>query len=476
MYEPLALLIDGRFIEAKSRDGASVLNPATGEPLATLPHATTADLDDALRAAARAFPLWRAVPAVERGRILRRAADLMRERAEAGAAILTMEQGKPLAEARLEVLFAADVIEWFAEEGRRAYGRIVPGRNPRLRQHVAREPVGPVAAFTPWNFPATTPARKLGGALAAGCSVIIKPSEETPGSAIFIARALQDAGLPAGVLNMVFGLPATISAYLVASPVIRKVTLTGSVPVGRHVAKLAAEHLKVVTLELGGHAPAIICDDVDIESAADAAVAAKFRNAGQICIAPTRFFVQERVHDRFLAAVERKVAAIRVGNGMEPGVTMGPLANARRVEAVDLMIQEAVADGARIVAGGHRIGNIGHFYAPTVLADTPAHSRIMREEPFGPVAPVSRFDHLEQAIGRANELAYGLAAYAFTKSADHAVQLAESLEAGMVGLNSYIVAQPELPFTGIKDSGYGSESGQEGLEAFMVPKTVTQMV
>jgi succinate-semialdehyde dehydrogenase/glutarate-semialdehyde dehydrogenase len=476
MYDPFALLIDGIFIGADQRPGETVLNPATGESLGDLPHATIADLDAALAAAERGFRLWRGTPAVERGRVLRRAAELMRERVAIGARVLTLEQGKPLAEAKTEILFAADVIEWFAEEGRRAYGRVVPGRNPRLRQQVLREPVGPVAAFTPWNFPATTPARKLGGALAAGCSVIIKPAEETPGSAVFIAHALQDAGLPPGVLNMVFGYPANISNYLIRSPVIRKVTLTGSVSVGRHVARLAAEHLKVLTLELGGHAPVIICDDVDVDAVAAAAVTAKFRNAGQICIAPTRFFVQDGVHDRFLDAMKEQVATLRVGNGMEEDIMMGPLANARRLEMVDGMVQEALNDGARLVSGGHRIGNIGHFYAPTVIADVPPLTRMMRDEPFGPVAPITRFVVVEQAIDRANELPYGLAAYAFTESAARVAQLSESLEAGMVGINSYIVAQPELPFTGIKDSGYGSESGAEGLEAFMVPKTVTQMV
>ncbi|MBV8566237.1 MAG: NAD-dependent succinate-semialdehyde dehydrogenase [Methylobacteriaceae bacterium] len=476
MYEPLHLFIDGKWRAGSEGKTEPVRNPANGEVLGALPHASRTDLDEALAAADRSFRTWKATSPYDRERIIRKAADLLRERVDRIAPVLTLEQGKPIGEARIEVAFAADVMQWFAEEGRRAYGRIVPGRNPNLHMKVVREPVGPVAAFTAWNFPATVPARKISAALAAGCSCIIKPSEETPGTALAVARAFEDAGLPAGVLQVVFGVPAEISEHLLRSPVIRKVTLTGSIPVGKTLARLAADGLKVLTLELGGHAPVIVDADSNPTQAAELAVAAKFRNAGQVCISPTRFFVHDSIMPDFVSRFADLASALKVGDGMDPATQMGPLANPRRVEAVESMVEDAVAKGARVVTGGKRVGNIGNFYAPTVLSGVPDAARMMREEPFGPVAPINSFTSLDEAVDRSNALPYGLAAYVFTRSADRAQRLSERLDVGLVGLNSYVVAQPEIPFGGVKDSGYGRESGIEGLGAFMVDKTITQLV
>ncbi|MBV9218319.1 MAG: NAD-dependent succinate-semialdehyde dehydrogenase [Methylobacteriaceae bacterium] len=476
MYEPLHLFIDGKWRAGSEGKTEPVRNPANGEVLGALPHASRTDLDEALAAADRGFRTWKATSPYDRERIIRKAADLLRERVDRIAPVLTLEQGKPIGEARIEVAFAADVMQWFAEEGRRAYGRIVPGRNPNLHMKVVREPVGPVAAFTAWNFPATVPARKISAALAAGCSCIIKPSEETPGTALAVARAFEDAGLPAGVLQVVFGVPPEISGHLLRSPVIRKVTLTGSIPVGKTLARLAADGLKVLTLELGGHAPVIVDADSNPTQAAELAVAAKFRNAGQVCISPTRFFVHDSIMRDFVSRFADLASALKVGDGMDPATQMGPLANPRRVEAVESMVEDAVAQGARVVTGGKRVGNIGNFYAPTVLSGVPDAARMMREEPFGPVAPINSFTSLDEAVDRSNALPYGLAAYVFTRSADRAQRLSERLDVGLVGLNSYVVAQPEIPFGGVKDSGYGRESGIEGLGAFMVDKTITQLV
>jgi len=474
MYGDLALFIDGAFLPADGRGGEPVLNPATGQPLASLPHATPADLDRALAAAAAAFPTWRAVSAYDRGRILKRAADLIRERRDRIARIMTLEQGKPLAESEGEVAYAADVIEWYAEEGRRAYGRTIPSRVPGLRHTVVPQPVGPCAAFTPWNFPALTPARKIGGALAAGCSLILKPAEETPGTALELARALADAGLPAGVLNLVFGRPADVSSHLIASPVIRKISFTGSTAVGKHLLRLAADGVKRTTMELGGHAPVLVFDDVDVAAVANTVAAGKFRNAGQVCISPTRFYVQQAVYgafvDRFVAAAQ----AQKVGDGLEAGTTMGPLANPRRVEAMERLVADARRRGATIRIGGGRRGNEGFFFDPTVVTDIPDDALLMTEEPFGPIAPIVPFADLDEAIARANALPYGLAAYAFTRSAATAAAVAERLESGMVGINSLAVSNPETPFGGIKESGHGHEGGIEGLQAYFEYKLVAQ--
>ncbi|MGE0742489.1 MAG: NAD-dependent succinate-semialdehyde dehydrogenase [Hyphomonadaceae bacterium] len=464
-YPELALLIDGAFISGAGRATEPVINPATGRTLAELPHATGADLDAALHAAERGFAVWRNVTAVERGKVIKRAAELIRERIETIALAMTLEQGKPLAEARGEVAYAADVIEWYAEEGRRAYGRIVPSRAPGVRLMVEQEPVGVAVAFTPWNFPALTPARKMGGALAAGCALVLKPAEETPATAIELARAFADAGLPKGVLNLVFGAPAEVSQHLIASPISRKVSFTGSVPIGRHLMELSATHMKRTTMELGGHAPVVIFDDVDLEKTAAACVAAKYRNAGQVCIAPTRFYVQENLYERFAARFAEGARALVVGDGLEPASQMGPLANARRIDAMERMVADARGRGAKIT-GGTRRGNQGLFFDPTVVADAPDDALVMREEPFGPIAPIAPFRDFDDVVARANGLPYGLAAYAFTSSNQRALDIGRALKAGMVGVNSFAVSHPETPFGGVKDSGHGQEGGMEGLQAY----------
>jgi succinate-semialdehyde dehydrogenase/glutarate-semialdehyde dehydrogenase len=385
-----------------------------------------------------------------------------------------MEQGKPLAEALIEIHGSADIIDWCAEEGRRTYGRVVPARAEGIYQLVVKEPVGPVAAFTPWNFPVSQAVRKIAAALATGCSIIVKPPEETPASPAALADIFRDAGLPDGVLNLVYGNPPDISGYLVPHPVIRKVSFTGSVPVGKHLAALAGQHMKRATMELGGHAPAIVFDDADLDKAAELLAASKFRNAGQVCVSPTRFLIQEQAYQPFLEKFVGRVKSIKVGDGLAEGTKMGPLVNERRVQAVDTLISEAVSQGAKLETGGKRIGNKGSFYEPTVLSGVTSDMRIMNEEPFGPVALVAPFSGFDDVIAEANRLPYGLAAYAFTSSAKTATALGQELETGMLTLNHLGLALPEVPFGGIKDSGYGSEGGTEALEAYLVTKFVSQ--
>jgi succinate-semialdehyde dehydrogenase/glutarate-semialdehyde dehydrogenase len=474
MYTDLALHIGGNWLNGDGRQGEEVVNPATEKPLGRLPHANAGDLDHSLEAARKGFELWRATSAYDRAKVLREAANLVRARAEPIARIMTQEQGKVLAEARLEVNVTADIIEWFAEEGRRAYGRIIPGRAKGTRQTVLQEPVGVVAAFTPWNFPTLTPARKIGASLAAGCSIIIKPSEETPGSCVELVRCFVDAGLPAGVLNLVFGVPAKVSEHLIASDLVRKISFTGSVPVGKHLAGLAAKGMKRATMELGGHSPVVVFADADPEKTADTIAAFKFRNAGQVCISPTRFYVQEPVYDRFLKRFTEFADGIKLGDGLEPGVTMGPLANARRLDAMEAIVNDSKSRGGKVVTGGKRRANQGYFFEPTVITGLPDDSKLMTEEPFGPIAPVTTFKTFDEVVARANALKFGLAAYAFTSSAQTATAIGEALESGMVGVNSVMISTPETPFGGIKDSGYGHEGGIEGLEAYMVRKFIAQ--
>ena len=473
-YPELSLLVAGQWRRQENRDVLPVIDPATKKVVGELPVATAADLDEAVDAAATAFRTWRETPAFDRYRILRRAGELLRERAAEIGRITTIEQGKPLAEATQEVYGAADILDWFAEEGRRVYGRIVPSRQAGVRNLVLRQPVGPVAAFTPWNFPITIPVRKIGAALAAGCTMVIKPAEETPATALALARALVDAGLPAGVLNVVFGDPATVSAHLIRSPQIRKVTFTGSTAIGRRIAALAAEGVKRVTLELGGHAPVLVFDDADIHKAADLAVAAKFRNAGQVCIAPTRFFVQEGVFDEFTDRFAQAMGRLRPGHGLDPDTTLGPLAHERRPPAIAAMVEDAVDRGARVVTGGAPGDADGYFWEPTLLADVDPAARAMTEEPFGPLALAVPFRTLDEALQRANELPYGLASYAFTSSTSTALAVSESIEAGMLAVNHFTINAPETPFGGVKESGYGSEGGTEGIEDYLFSKLVSE--
>jgi succinate-semialdehyde dehydrogenase/glutarate-semialdehyde dehydrogenase len=473
-YPELALLIDGEWVKGEGRATVPVINPATEEVLGHLPLATKADLDRALAAAQRAYPAWRAMAPHLRGRILHKAADLIRERSEEIARLATMEEGKTLPEARIEAGMAAEIFTWYAEEGRRAYGRVLPQRMPGVRMTVVKEPVGPVAGFAPWNFPLGNPARKLGAALGAGCPCIVKPAEETPASALAIAKALVDAGVPAGICNVVFGVPAEVSEHLLSSPIIRAMSFTGSVPVGKLLAAKSAERMIRTTMELGGHAPVIVFDDVELDAVLDMAVAAKFRNAGQVCVSPTRFYVQEKIYEAFCEGFAARARALPVGNGLDEKNRVGPLANERRIPAIEAFLQDAVAHGAKLRAGGKRIAGKGYFFEPTVISDVPDTARIMNEEPFGPVAVINKFRDLADVIPQANRLPYGLAAYAFTQNAKRVNQLGEQIEAGMIGINSFTIAVPESPFGGVKESGHGSEEGIEGLDACLVTKFITE--
>jgi succinate-semialdehyde dehydrogenase/glutarate-semialdehyde dehydrogenase len=474
MYPQLYLYIDGQFLDGVGRESEPVINPATGQTLTLLPHATPGDLDQALAAAARGFLVWKRWNAYDRAKLMAKAADLIRERIEAIARTMTLEQGKVLAEARAEILHAADLFDWYGQEGRRTYGRVVPGRDLSVRQTVLMEPVGPVAAFTPWNFPALTPARKLAGALGAGCSIVLKAAEETPGTALALIQALHDAGLPPGVANLVFGAPAEVSARLIADPVIKKITFTGSTPVGRHLLRLAADGAKRATMELGGNAPVLVFADADLEAAVATCVAGKYRNAGQVCVSPSRFFVQESVYDRFVEGFVKGARAAIVGDGLDPSTTMGPLANARRLEAMDRVVADALARGGKVRTGGGRIGDTGYFFQPTVVTDMGDDALLLCDETFGPVAPITPFKTFDEVIARANAVPQGLAGYAFTCNSRIAADLADTLQTGMLGINTFAVSTPETPFGGVKESGYGREGGIEGLQAYLHEKLVVQ--
>jgi succinate-semialdehyde dehydrogenase/glutarate-semialdehyde dehydrogenase len=473
MYPDTRLFIDGAWRDAAAGRWIDVLNPATEEQIGRVAHASAEDLDEALAAAARGFAAWRKVSAFDRAKVMRKAATLMRERAEDIARLMVLEQGKPLFEARLETNAAADIIDWFAEEARRSYGRVVPARADGIVQLVVKEPVGPVAAFTPWNFPINQVVRKLSAGLAAGCSVIVKAPEETPASPAELIRAFHDAGVPAGAIGLVFGVPAEISGYLIPHPVIRKISFTGSTPVGKQLAAMAGLHMKRSTMELGGHAPAIVFDDADLDAAVKVLAANKLRNAGQVCVSPTRFLVQDGVYNTFVEKFTAAMQAARIGNGLEDGVTMGPLANERRIPAVQAMIQDAVSHGARLKTGGKRIGNKGWFHEPTVLTEVPLSARAMNEEPFGPLALINPFTRDEDAVEEANRLDYGLAAYGWTRSTRRAQMLAQGVETGMLSMNHHGLALPEVHFGGIKDSGQGSEGGADAIEAYLNLKLVT---
>ncbi|MBM3555558.1 MAG: NAD-dependent succinate-semialdehyde dehydrogenase [Alphaproteobacteria bacterium] len=474
MYPNTSLFIDAKWVPATGGGTIPVLNPATEDVIGTVAKSTKADLDRALAAAEKGFKAWRKVSAYERAKILRKAADLLRAGADETARIMTLEQGKPVAEAKMEVLAGADVIDWFADEGRRAYGRVIPSRLDGVYQLVIKEPVGPVAAFTPWNFPINQAVRKVSAALASGCSVILKGPEDTPASCAALVRAYAEAGVPPGVLGLVYGDPAEISDYLIASPVIRKISFTGSTAIGKHLAALAGRHMKRATMELGGHAPAIVFEDADPELALKVLATQKFRNAGQVCVSPTRFLVHESHYQGFVDGFVAHAKSLKVGNGLEPDTKMGPLAHGRRVEAMEGLVADAKKRGANIRTGGERVGNRGYFFAPTVITDLPLESRLMNEEPFGPLALVRPFKTFDEAITEANRLPYGLAAYAYTRSTRNATAVADALESGMVSINHHGLALIETPFGGVKDSGYGSEGGSEAMEPYLVTKFVSQ--
>jgi succinate-semialdehyde dehydrogenase/glutarate-semialdehyde dehydrogenase len=471
--ETVQLYIDGAWRMGSSGRELANVNPATGETVGSLTLAAVGDVAEAADAAGRAFPAWSAASALERSELLRASAALVRERSEDIARAMTIEQGKPLAESRIEARSAAEIIEWFAEEGRRAYGRIVPSRGVETTQTVIQAPVGPVAAFAPWNFPLTQVARKIAAALAAGCTIVIKPPEEAPNCSSALFACFVDAGIPRGVVNLVFGVPAEVSETLIPHPAIRKISFTGSVPVGKHLAAMAGRHMKRVTMELGGHAPVIVCQDADVETAAERLCAAKFANAGQVCISPTRFLVHEAVFDKFRDAFLARVAQIRVGDGLADGVTMGPLNNERRLGAVEACVDDARDAGATVLTGGHRLEGDGLFYAPTVLTDLTLDMSVMWDEPFGPIALLVPYRALDDAITEANRLPFGLAAYAFTDSAAAISRLSRSIEAGMLAVNDTAIAYAETPFGGVKDSGYGSDGGAEALRGYLQPKLVT---
>lgn len=470
-YPTLALYIDGAWHANGSGGSRVVVNPADETTLGVMPLAGDTELDRAVAAAQRGFQTWRATPAFARHEIITGATHLLRQRAECIARTMTLEQGKPLAQSRREVLLSADIIDFLAEEGKRSYGRVVPARAATvLSQVVSKVPVGPAALLTPWNFPMNLPARKVGAALAAGCSAVFKPAEETPGTAIELVRAFHDAGLPAGVLNLVCGEPAQVSSRLIANPAIRKVSFTGSIPVGKQLAALCAQGMKRYTAELGGHAPVLVLPDANAMDTARLSVDAKYRNAGQVCASPTRFLVHASLFETFLSAFCEGARKLRVGNPIEPGVDMGPLAHVRRVAEMQALVDDALACGATLMCGGTRVNGRGYFFAPTVLAAVPPSARIMRQEPFGPIAVINAWTELDDAVAQANALPYGLAAYLFTRDLTLAHSVSDRIEAGLIGVNHFGVSQPETPFGGVKESGYGSESGQEGLAAYLDTK------
>jgi succinate-semialdehyde dehydrogenase / glutarate-semialdehyde dehydrogenase len=470
-YPSLHMIIDGQRIPVGHRRTHSVVNPATEDVLGELPLADAADLDLALETAAKGFKIWRNSTPHERAAVLQGAARLMLERQENLARIATMEEGKPLSESRIEVLMNVGLFNFYAGECHRIYGRTLV-RPAGMRSTVTHEPVGPVAAFAPWNFPLGNPGRKLGAPIAAGCSVILKAAEETPASALGVLQCLLDAGLPKEVAQAVFGVPDEVSRHLLGSPVIRKLSFTGSTVVGKHLAKLAADDMKRTTMELGGHGPVLVFDDVDVDAVLDVMAFGKYRNAGQVCVSPTRFIVQDNVYERFRDGFVERVETIKVGNGLEDGTMMGPMANPRRPDAMEKMIGDAVSCGGKLHTGGERIGNQGFYYAPSVISDVPLNAQIMNEEPFGPVAILNPFGTEADMIEEANRLPYGLAAYAWTADAKRQKRLAREIETGMLGINTTMIGGSDSPFGGVKWSGHGAEDGPEGVMACMVTKAV----
>lgn len=470
-YPALHMIIDGEKISGGGRETFAVVNPATGETIGALPMATADDLDRALETAKKGFAIWRKSTPMQRAAVLQGAARLMHERADELARIATLEQGKTIGEAKIELMMNIGLFNFYAGEASRLYGRELV-RPEGMRSTVRHEPVGPVAAFAPWNFPLGNPGRKLGAPIAAGCSVILKAAEETPASALGILQCLLDAGLPKEVAQAVFGVPDQVSRHLLASPIIRKLSFTGSTVVGKHLAKLAADDMKRTTMELGGHGPVLVFSDVDVDQVLDTAVAGKYRNCGQVCVSPTRFIVQEDVYERFRDGFIERAAALKVGNGLEDGIQVGPMANPRRPEAMERLLANALGKGAKLGTGGQRIGNAGYFFQPTVLSEIPLDADVMNEEPFGPLALINPFSSEEAMIAEANRLPYGLAAYAWTQDGKRQRRLATDLEAGMVGINSHMIGGADAPFGGVKWSGHGSEDGPEGVMACLVTKAV----
>ena len=475
MYQKLSLYINGQFLSGEGRKSEEVINPATLEVLGHLPHATEADLEMALQSAQTAFTSWKKSSPMDRSAILRKVGQLTRDRAQEIARNMTQDQGKPLAEALGELISCSDHCDWHAEECRRIYGRVILPRSPDVRQFVLREPIGVCVAFTPWNFPYNQAIRKICAAIGAGCTIVLKGPEDSPSAVMAIAQMFHDAGLPPGVLNIVWGEPAKVSDYLIRSPISRKVSFTGSVPVGKQLAALAGAHMKRVTMELGGHSPVLVFDDADVERAATMLAKFKIRNAGQVCVSPTRFYVQKKAYDKFLAKFIDVLKNIKVGNGLDEGVEMGPLAHARRVPAISRFVEDARQRGATVVMGGDPIEGKGFFFPPTVITGLKDDAMLMCEEPFGPIAPVVPIDDIDEVLRRANSLPFGLSSYVFTNSLQTATKVSNGLEAGMVNINHFGSALPETPFGGIKDSGIGSEGGAETFDGYLVTKFVTHI-
>ena len=473
-YEKLELLINGKWKMGSENKAEPVVNPATNEVIGDLPHASKKDLDEALESNLEAFKLWKKESPLNRQKIIENACRNLESKFDQVATNLTIEMGKPIAEAKGELAVGLDVLRWYGEEGKRAYGRIVPSRMSNMSQTVIKEPIGPVIAFVAWNFPVMNVVRKIGGALAAGCTITIKPSEETPGTAIAIGRAFMDAGLPPGVLNIVFGVPSEVSEHLCGSKIPRKLSFTGSIPVGKHLQKLAADNMIRCTMELGGHSPLMVFDDTDIDMAAKISVAGKFRNAGQVCVSPTRFLVQDTVKEQFIRAVINETNKIKVGNGLDDGINMGPLIAERRIDIMKDFVNDAVENGANIEMGGNRMNLEGSFFAPTILTNVSDNTKIMNEEPFGPLLPIDTFNSVDEVIDRANRLDFGLASYAFSNDPKIVSFLKSEIQAGLLAVNSTVVSTPETPFGGIKQSGYGSEGGIEGLDAFLVTRFISE--
>ena len=474
-YPDIQLFIDGQWRHGAEGKTLPIIDPATEEEIGRLAHATRPDLDAALEAAEKGFGIWRNTSVFERYQIMRKAAQLLRERKDDIAWLMTRDQGKPLAQSAMEIVVGADTIDWFAEEARRTYGQVIPARAPGVTQMTMKLPVGVVAAFTPWNFPVNQIVRKLSAALATGCSIIVKAPEETPASPAELIRVFQDAGVPDGVVNLVYGIPAEISEYLIPHPTVRKISFTGSTPVGKHLAALAGEHMKRATMELGGHAPVLVFDDADVDNAINVMASTKLRNAGQVCVSPTRFLVQENAAEKFIDGFVAAMESATVGNGLDPETEMGPLANERRIPAMEAMIADAKSKGADVITGGERIGNQGYFFQPTVLRNVSPNTTAMNDEPFGPMALINTFKTYDEAIHEANRLPYGLAAYAFTSSAETLQKLSCEVESGMLTVNHVGLALPEVPFGGIQDSGYGTEGGSDAVEPYLETRFVTAL-
>ncbi len=472
---PTHMLIDGKWSNADDGRTLSVINPADESVLAEVAFAGRAEADRAVEAATRALPAWRASSAYDRAKILKKTADLMRERADVIARTLTQEQGKPLPEAKAEVLHAADTFEWFAEEGKRTYGRIIPHANVAKRHYVIKHPVGVVGTITPWNFPAALPSRKIAPALAAGCTVVSRPADQTPLTLIRMFECLVEAGLPNGVANLVIGDPFAVADAFFESPSVRKISFTGSTAVGKELLRRSADGVKRLSLELGGHAPLIVFPDADVAQVAQAAVIGKFRNNGQVCIAPSRFYVHEKIAKEFTETAVELTKNLKQGNGLQEGVQVGPMFEARALDKTASFIADAKAKGAKILTGGDRpkAFDKGYWFEPTVIREVNGTMKVMTDEPFAPVMPLLDFSKIDDVIAAANNTPYGLAAYVFTNDLTIATRMAEGLEAGIIGINDPVPATPQCPFGGMKESGLGRELGIEGLEAYLETKYVS---